>query len=187
MLDFRKHYNEVIVPDLKKAHSYSSAMAVPKLEKITLNRGLGKLLGDKKGIDKAVEELTLIGNQRAVKTLARKSIAGFKIRDGWPVGCRVTLRKANMYAFLERLISVVLPRVRDFQGLSPRSFDGRGNYSFGLKEQIVFPEIDYDKVNKLSGLDICITTSATTDEEALALLRGFFLPFRGLVKAEEQQ
>lgn len=153
-------------------------MQVPRLKKITLNMGLGEAVGDKKIIQAAVADMTAIAGQKPIVTVARKSIAGFKIRDGWPIGCKVTLRGKRMYEFLERLICVAIPRVRDFRGLSPKSFDGRGNYSLGLHEQIVFPEIDYDKIDKIRGLDVAITTTATTDEAAHALLSAFNFPFK---------
>lgn len=171
-----EHYRTVIVPQLQKQFGYSSVMQVPKLEKITLNMGLGDAVADKKVVTVAVEELKLICGQQPVVTNARKSVAGFKIREGWPVGAKVTLRRARMYEFFERLISIALPRVRDFRGFSSKSFDGRGNYSFGLKEQLVFPEIDYDKVEKVRGMDIIITTTAKNDEEGLALFEAFSFP-----------
>lgn len=174
----KKHYHEKVVPQLMKQFNYSNVMQVPKIEKITLNMGVGKAAEDKKIAKNAQEQLTLIAGQMAVITKSRKSIAGFKIRDGWPIGCKVTLRKHRMYEFLDRLVSIALPRVRDFRGINPRSFDTRGNYSLGIKEQITFPEVEYEKVDALRGLDITITTSAKTDEEAYALLKAFNLPFR---------
>ena len=153
-------------------------MQVPQIKKITLNMGLGEAITNKKIIDSAVEELALISGQKVVVTHARKSVANFKVREGWPIGCKVTLRRERMYEFLDRLVSVAIPRIHDFRGLSPRSFDGRGNYSIGIKEQIVFPEINYDNVDAIRGLDIAITTSAKSDEEALALLKGFAFPIR---------
>lgn len=153
-------------------------MAVPRLQKITLNMGLGEAVGDKKIVKAAVSDMTAIAGQKPVVTLARKSIAGFKIRDGWPIGCKVTLRGKRMYQFLERLVCVAIPRVRDFRGLNIKSFDGRGNYSLGLHEQIVFPEVDYDKIDMIRGLDITITTSAKTNEQAQALLTAFEFPFK---------
>jgi large subunit ribosomal protein L5 len=158
--------------------SYGSVMEVPRLEKITLNMGLGEAIGDKKIIEAATNDMGLISGQKPVVTVARKSVAGFKIRDGYPIGCKVTLRRARMYEFFERLIAIAIPRQRDFRGLSPKSFDGRGNYAMGFNEQIVFPEIDYDKVDTLRGLDICITTTAKNDEEGRALLAAFNFPFR---------
>lgn len=174
----KKHYKENVVPQLMKQFNYSNIMQVPKIEKITLNMGVGKAAEDKKIVKFAQEQLTQIAGQMAVITKARKSIAGFKIREGWPIGCKVTLRDARMYEFLDRLVSIALPRVRDFRGINPRSFDSRGNYSLGIKEQITFPEIEYEKVDTLRGLDITITTSAKTDAEALALLKAFKLPFK---------
>lgn len=171
-------YNKEIVPKLLKQFEYSSVMEVPRLEKITINMGVGEAVADKKIITNAVSDMTLITGQKPVVTKARKSIAGFKIREGWPIGCKVTLRKARMYEFLDRLISVAIPRVRDFRGLNPKSFDGTGNYSMGLSEQIVFPEIDFDKTDGIRGLDICITTSARTNEEAKALLEAFNFPLK---------
>lgn len=154
-------------------------MEVPKITKITLNMGLGDAVGDKKIIEHATSDMTQIAGQKPIVTLARKSIAGFKIRDGWPIGCKVTLRKERMYEFLDRLVNIAIPRIRDFRGLNPKAFDGRGNYSMGVNEQIIFPEIDYDKIDKLRGLDITITTTAKTDEEGRALLAAFNFPFKG--------
>jgi large subunit ribosomal protein L5 len=171
-------YSKNVIPHLKEQFAYKNVMEVPKISKITLNMGVGESVEDKKVIDAAVADMTAIAGQKPVVTKARKSIAGFKIREGWPIGCKVTLRGKKMYEFLDRLITIALPRVRDFRGLSARSFDGRGNYSFGFKEQIVFPEIDYDKVDKVRGLDVVITTSAKTDAEAKALLAAFKFPFR---------
>ena len=171
-------YREVVAPALKERFGYGSVMQVPRVEKITLNMGVGEAVGDKKVLDHAVGDLRSISGQKPIVTMARKSVAGFKIREGWPIGCKVTMRRERMYEFLDRLINVAIPRIRDFRGLSPRAFDGRGNYNFGIREQIVFPEIDYDKIDVIRGLDIAITTSADTDEEALALLTGFRFPFR---------
>jgi large subunit ribosomal protein L5 len=162
---------------LKDELALSSVMEVPRLEKITLNMGVGEAKTDAKQLDSAIEELTIIAGQRAQVRRARKSIAQFKIREGMPIGARVTLRGARMYEFLDRLVSIALPRIRDFRGLSPRSFDGRGNYSLGIREQIIFPEINYDDIQQVRGLDVAITTSAKTDDEALALLRGLGMPF----------
>lgn len=178
MARLAEHYQNTIVPRLKEEFGYKSTMQVPRITKITLNMGLGEALGNKKVLESASEELALITGQKPVITKARKSVANFKVRTGWAIGCKVTLRRMRMYEFLDRLISIAIPRVRDFRGLSPRSFDGRGNYSLGLKEQIVFPEIDYDKVDAIRGMDITITTSASTDEEASALLRAFDFPLR---------
>ena len=173
-----KVYKESVVPKLNDQFNFKSAMEVPRLQKITLNMGVGEAVSDKKVLDAALADLEKIAGQKPVKTLARKSIAGFKIREEWPIGCKVTIRDKRMYEFLDRLISVAIPRIRDFRGMSPKSFDGRGNYSMGVKEQIIFPEIEYDKVDKIRGLDICITTSARTDEEGRALLSAFNFPFR---------
>jgi len=171
-------YHDTVAKQLREQFAYKSAMQVPRIEKITLNMGVGEAVGDRKIMDNAVNDLTLIAGQKPVVTFARKSVAAFKIREGWPIGCRVTLRRARMYEFLDRLISVAIPRIRDFRGLSPRAFDGRGNYSLGVREQIIFPEVDYDKIDTLRGLDIAITTSARTDEEGRALLAAFSFPFR---------
>jgi large subunit ribosomal protein L5 len=159
--------------------SLANPMEVPRITKITLNMGVGEAAGDKKVLEAALSDLEKIAGQKPVVTKARKSIAGFKIRDGWPIGCKVTMRNQRMYEFLERLVSVAIPRIRDFRGLNPKSFDGRGNFSMGLREQIVFPEIDFDKVDKLRGMDITITTTAKTDDEARALLRAFNFPLKG--------
>lgn len=171
-------YRKEVMQKLKKRFDYKSVMQVPRITKITLNMGLGEAMDDKKVITSAVADMEKIAGQKPVVTLARKSIAGFKVRENWPIGCKVTLRGKRMYEFLDRLISIALPRVRDFRGLSIRSFDGRGNYSLGFKEQIVFPEIEYDKIDALRGLDITITTSANTDKEAQVLLEAFNFPFK---------
>ena len=176
MARLKEFYNATVVPELIKQFNYSSVMEVPRIEKITINMGVGEAIADKKVMEFAVSDLTKISGQKPVVTKARKSIAGFKIRTGYPVGCKVTLRKEKMYEFLDRLVSVALPRVRDFRGLPSKSFDQGGSYSFGLKEQIIFPEIEYDKIDALRGMDIIITTSAKTKEEALALLLGFSFP-----------
>lgn len=178
MTALKKMYDEVVVKKLMETFDYKNVMEVPRITKISLNMGVGEAVADKKILAKAVDELTLISGQKAVETIAKKSIAGFKIREGWPIGCKVTLRKARMYEFLQRVLSIALPRVRDFRGLNPRSFDGRGNYSFGVREQLVFPEIEFDKVDATRGMDITITTTAKTDEEARALLAAFNFPFR---------
>ena len=178
MATFKKLYHEKIAPELMETFNYASSMQIPKILKITLNMGVGEAVGDKKIMNHALEDMAKISGQKPVVNLARKSIAGFKIREGWPIGCKVTLRANRMYEFLERLINITLPRVRDFRGLNPKSFDGRGNYSLGLSEQIVFPEIDFDKIDVIRGLDICITTSAKTNEEAKALLTGFNFPLK---------
>ena len=171
-------YREKVVPQMMEEHSYQSVMQVPRIQKITLNMGLGEALGDKKVLEHAVKDMTSIAGQKPVVTVARKSIAGFKIRDGYPIGAKVTLRRERMWEFLDRLVAVAIPRIRDFRGISPKSFDGRGNYSMGVKEQIIFPEIDYDKIDAMRGMDITITTSARTDAEALSLLKKFNFPFR---------
>ena len=171
-------YKDTVVGKLSEQFNYQSAMEIPKVTKITLNMGVGDAVADKKVLDLALSDMQKIAGQRPVKTLARKSIAGFKIREEWPIGCKVTIRGERMYEFLDRLINIAIPRVRDFRGLSPKAFDGRGNYSMGVKEQIIFPEIDYDKIDKIRGLDICISTSARTDEEGRALLAAFNFPFR---------
>ncbi len=173
----RDHYGKVVVPTLRQDFAYKNVMQVPRVEKIVINMGVGEAVGDSKKLSAAVENLTAITGQKPVVTKARKSIAQFKIRQGMPIGCKVTLRSDRMYEFLDRLITIALPRIRDFRGLSGKSFDGRGNYAMGLKEQIIFPEIDYDKVDELRGMDIVICTTARTDGEARALLRGFDMPF----------
>jgi large subunit ribosomal protein L5 len=179
MATLKQHYQTEVVPKLMQEFGYSSIMQVPKITKITLNMGVGEAVGDKKILDNAINDLTAITGQKPVSTKARKSIAGFKIREGWPVGCKVTLRRERMYEFLERLIGIAIPRIRDFRGINAKSFDGRGNFSMGVTEQIIFPEIDYDKIDALRGMDISIATTAKTDDEARALLRAFNFPFRG--------
>lgn len=178
MTRLQDQYRATIVPAMMEEHSYQSIMQVPRIQKITLNMGLGEAIGDKKVIESAVGDMTAIAGQKPVVTVARKSIAGFKIRDGYPIGAMVTLRRSRMYEFLDRLVNVSIPRIRDFRGINQRSFDGRGNYSLGVKEQIIFPEIDYDKIDAMRGMDITITTSAQTDAEALSLLKKFNFPFR---------
>ncbi len=178
MVRLKEFYRKEVLPSLMKKFAYKTPMQVPVIKKITLNMGVGETTRDKKIIDNAVKDMTLIAGQRPIITLSRKSIAGFKIREDYPIGCKVTLRGDRMYEFLDRLVSVAIPRVRDFRGLSARSFDGRGNYSLGIKEQIVFPEIDYDKIDAIRGLDVTITTSAKTDEEARALLLAFSFPLK---------
>jgi large subunit ribosomal protein L5 len=178
MARFQTQYREKVVPDLMKKFGYKSVMQVPRIAKITLNMGVGEAVNDKKNIDMAVGDMTKIAGQKPVVTKTRKAIANFKIREGLAIGGMVTLRGTRMYEFLDRLITVALPRVRDFRGVSGRAFDGRGNYSLGLKEQIIFPEIEYDKIDKLRGMNISITTTAKTDEEARALLAAFRFPFR---------
>jgi len=171
-------YNNDLLIKLKEELKLNNIMQVPRLKKITLNMGLGEAIGDKKIIENATADLQKISGQKPIVTYARKSIAGFKVREGWPIGLKVTLRRKKMYEFLERLLAISLPRVRDFRGLSSKSFDGTGNYSLGIREQIIFPEIDYDKIDNLRGLNICITTSASNDVEGVALLRAFNFPFR---------
>ncbi len=178
MSRLEERYHNEIAPKLYAQFEFSSSMQIPRLVKITLNMGLGEAVANKNVLQTASDDLQKITGQKPVITNAKKSEAAFKIREGWPVGAKVTLRRERMYEFFDRLISVAIPRIRDFRGLSPKSFDGRGNYSFGLKEQIVFPEVDYDNLDALRGLDICITTSARTDEEAMALLRAFNFPIR---------
>lgn len=179
MARLREYYNNTVVPELMKQFGYKSIMQVPRIEKITLNMGVGEAVADKKVMEHAVSDLAKIAGQKPVVTLARKSIAGFKIRDNYPVGCKVTLRRDRMFEFLDRLVTIALPRVRDFRGVSSKSFDGRGNYNMGVREQIIFPEIEYDKIDALRGLNITITTTAKTDEEAKALLSLFKFPFKG--------
>jgi len=171
-------YQEQIVGELQKHFGYASVMQVPRLVKITLNMGVGEAINDKKIMENAVRDMTQIAGQKPIVTKARKSVAGFKIREEWPIGCKVTLRRERMYEFLDRLINISIPRIRDFRGLSPKAFDGRGNYSMGVREQIIFPEIDYDKIDAVRGLDVTITTTARTDDEGRALLEGFKFPFR---------
>jgi large subunit ribosomal protein L5 len=178
MANLKTRYREEILPQLQKELGVSNPMAIPRITKITLNMGVGGAVADRKILEHAVADLEKIAGQKPVVTKARKSVAGFKVREGWPIGCKVTLRSDRMYEFLERLLSMAIPRVRDFRGLNPKSFDGAGNYSMGVKEQIIFPEIDYDKVDTLRGLDITITTSASNDEEGRALLKAFNFPFR---------
>jgi large subunit ribosomal protein L5 len=178
MARLKEYYREKIVTQLTEQFGYKSVMEVPKIEKITLNMGVGEAVADKKVMDFAVGDLQKIAGQKPVVTKARKSIAGFKIREGYPVGCKVTLRNVRMYEFLDRLVSIAIPRIRDFRGISAKSFDGRGNFNMGVKEQIIFPEIEYDKIDALRGMNITITTTAKTDEEARALLAAFKFPFK---------
>jgi large subunit ribosomal protein L5 len=178
MARLQEHYRDTIVKQLMDEFSYKSVMEVPRIEKITLNMGVGEAIDDKKVMEHAVDDMTKISGQKPVVTVARKSVAGFKIREGYPIGCKVTLRSQRMYEFMDRLISVAIPRIRDFRGLNGKSFDGRGNYSMGVKEQIMFAEIDYDKIDTLRGMDITITTTAKTDEEGRALLKAFNFPFK---------
>ena len=178
MADLKEFYENEVKPKLKEELGLASDMEIPKITKITLNMGVGEAIADRKQLDAAVGDLELIAGQKPVVTEARKSIAGFKIRDGYPIGCKVTLRKKRMYEFLDRLIAIAIPRQRDFRGVNPKMFDGRGNFSMGITEQIVFPEIDYDKIDKIRGLDISITTTAKTDDQGRALLRAFNFPLR---------
>ena len=178
MSRLQEQYKKEILPKLKKELGVSNSMSVPKIEKITINMGLGSALGDKKVLESALEELGLISSQKPVTCLARKSVASFKLREGWPVGCKVTLRGDRMYDFIERLVSIAIPRERDFRGLNPKSFDGQGNYSMGVKEQIIFPEINFDNIDKIRGMDICINTSASNKEDAKALLESLSFPFK---------
>ena len=178
MATLQEHYKNNVIKTLTEQFGYKSCMQVPKITKITLNIGLGEAVADKKIVGNAVEDITKIAGQKPVVTKARKSVANFKVREGWPIGCKVTLRRERMYEFLERLISIAIPRIRDFRGLNAKSFDGRGNYSIGIKEQIIFPEIDFDKIDSLRGMDITISTSARTNEEARALLTSFKLPIK---------
>jgi large subunit ribosomal protein L5 len=178
MTRLENFYKEQVVPKLTERFGYENVMQVPRITKITLNMGVGEAAGNKKILENAVADMTKIAGQKPITTKARVSVASFKIRDGWPIGCKVTLRRANMWEFLDRLINISLPRTRDFRGVSGRAFDGRGNYNFGVKEQIIFPEIDFDAIDAMRGMDISITTTAKTDEEAKALLEAFSFPFR---------
>lgn len=178
MSRLQTYYKEVVVPQMMEQFGYENVMQVPRISKIALNMGVGEAVADKKVMDRAVGDMTAIAGQKPVVNNARKSVASFKIRDGWPVGCKVTLRRERMYEFLDRLVNIAIPRIRDFRGLNRKSFDGRGNFSMGVKEQIMFPEIDYDKIDAIRGLDVTIATTARNDEEALALLQAFNFPFR---------
>lgn len=178
MVRLEKFYKDTVVPKMMERFGYKNVMQVPRITKVTLNMGVGEAVGNKKILENALADMTKIAGQKPVSTLAKKSIATFKIRDGWPIGCKVTLRRAKMYEFIDRLVNISLPRVRDFRGVSGRSFDGRGNYNMGVKEQIIFPEIDFDQVDAIRGMDIAITTTAKNDEEAKALLEAFSFPFR---------
>jgi len=178
MSKLRDYYRDTVVGKLTEQFGYKTPMQVPRISKITINMGVGEAINDKKVIDNALDDLARISGQKAVTTKARKSVANFKVREGYPIGCKVTLRRERMYEFLDRLITVAIPRIRDFRGMSPRSFDGRGNYSLGIKEQIIFPEVDYDKIDAVRGMDITITTTARSDEEARALLSAFDFPIR---------
>ena len=178
MARLKQFYDDTVTAKLKEQFGYKNVMQIPRISKITLNMGVGDAVSDRKVMEFAVGDLTKISGQKPMVIKARKSVAGFKVREGWPVGCSVTLRSVRMYEFLDRLISVAIPRIRDFRGMSPKSFDGRGNYNMGVQEQIIFPEIDYDKIDKIRGLDIAFTTTAKTDEEGRALLAAFGFPFR---------
>ena len=179
MIRLKELYRNELTEKLRTELSLSNLMEVPRITKVTLNMGVGEAIGDKKALESAVSDLTLISGQKPVVTKARKSIAGFKVRQGWPVGAKVTLRRNRMYEFLERLIGIAIPRIRDFRGISPKQFDGRGNFSMGIDEQIIFPEIDYEKIDKIRGMDITITTTARNDAEGLALLKAFNFPLKG--------
>ena len=187
MAQLKKYYKDKVVPELAKQLGFTNNMRVPKITKVVLNMGLGEAVADKKILDNATGDLESISGQKVVITKARKSIAGFKIRDGWPIGCKVTLRGERMYEFLERLVNIAIPRIRDFRGLSLKSFDGRGNFAMGVSEQIIFPEIEYDKIDKLRGLDITITTTARDDDEGRALLNALHFPFKGVASDSEEK
>ena len=178
MARLQQFYRDTVINQLREQFGYGNIMEVPRITKITLNMGVGEAVADRKVMDHAVADMIRIAGQQPVVTKARKSVAGFKVREGWPIGCKVTLRRERMYEFLDRLISIAIPRIRDFRGLNGKAFDGRGNYNMGVTEQIIFPEIDYDKIDALRGMDISITTTAKTDEEAKALLQGFQFPFK---------
>lgn len=179
MSNLKQQYQNEVVPRLREEFGYSNIMEVPQITKVTVNMGVGEASQDRKAMEGAISDLSKITGQQPLITKARKSVAGFKIRQGWPIGCKVTLRRHRMYDFLDRLVNVAIPRMRDFRGLNPKAFDGRGNYSMGVQEQIIFPEIDYDKIDKVRGMDITITTTAKSDEEARALLRAFNFPLKG--------
>jgi large subunit ribosomal protein L5 len=178
MARLKDYYQDTVIGQLKEQFGYKNPMQIPRLTKITLNMGVGEAVADRKVMEHAVADMTKIAGQKPIVVNARKSVAGFKVREGWPVGCKVTLRREQMYEFLDRLINIAIPRIRDFRGLNARAFDGRGNYNMGVREQIIFPEIDYDKIDALRGMDITFTTTATTDEEGRALLKAFNFPFR---------
>jgi large subunit ribosomal protein L5 len=179
MARLEQFYSDTVVKKLMADRGYKNVMQVPRIEKITINMGVGEAIGDKKVIEHALSDMEKIAGQKPVTTLARKSVAAFKVRDGYPIGCKVTLRNERMYEFLDRLITIAMPRIRDFRGMNPKSFDGRGNYNMGVKEQIIFPEIEYEKIDAIRGMDICITTSAASDEDGRALLSAFNFPFKG--------
>ena len=178
MARLKDYYQDTVIGQLKEQFEYKNPMQVPRITKITLNMGVGEAVADRKVMEHAVSDMTKIAGQKPIVINARKSVAGFKVREGWPVGCKVTLRRDQMYEFLDRLINIAIPRIRDFRGMNPKAFDGRGNYNMGVREQIIFPEIDYDKIDTLRGMDITFTTTATTDEEGRALLKAFNFPFR---------
>jgi large subunit ribosomal protein L5 len=178
MARLKDFYQDTVIGQLKEQFEYKTPMQVPRITKITLNMGVGEAVADRKVMEHAVSDMTKIAGQKPIVINARKSVAGFKVREGWPVGCKVTLRRDQMYEFLDRLINIAIPRIRDFRGMNPKAFDGRGNYNMGIREQIIFPEIDYDKIDTLRGMDITFTTTATTDEEGRALLKAFNFPFR---------
>ena len=178
MSRLQNHYRDEVVKKLQEQFGYKNVMEVPRITKITLNMGVGEAIGDRKVMDNAVSDMEKIAGQKPIVRKARKSVAGFKVREGWPIGCKVTLRRERMYEFLDRLVNIAIPRIRDFRGMSPKAFDGRGNYNMGIHEQIIFPEVDYDKIDALRGMDINITTSAKTDEEGRALLAAFNFPFK---------
>ncbi|GAA3923485.1 50S ribosomal protein L5 [Litoribacillus peritrichatus] len=178
MARLKQFYQDQVVPKLREQFEYNSIMEVPRITKITLNMGVGEAIGDRKLVENALNDMEQIAGQKPVITYARKSVAGFKVREGWPIGCKVTLRNERMWEFLDRFMNIALPRVRDFRGVNPKSFDGRGNYSMGIKEQIIFPEIDYDKIDRLRGMDITFSTTANTNDEGKALLDAFNFPFR---------
>ena len=187
MAQLKQYYKDKVVFELAKQFGFANTMRVPKITKVVLNMGLGEAVADKKILDNATGDLESISGQKVVITKARKSIAGFKIRDGWPIGCKVTLRGERMYEFLERLVNIAIPRIRDFRGLSPKSFDGRGNFAMGVSEQIIFPEIEYDKIDKIRGLDITITTTARNDDEGRALLNALHFPFKGVASGSGEK
>jgi large subunit ribosomal protein L5 len=178
MARLKDYYSDKVAGQLKEQFAYTNVMEIPRITKITLNMGVGEAVADRKVMEHAVADMTKIAGQKPIVVKARKSVAGFKVREGWPVGCKVTLRSEQMYEFLDRLINIAIPRIRDFRGMNPKSFDGRGNYNMGVREQIIFPEIDYDKIDALRGMDITFTTTARTDEEGRALLAAFNFPFR---------
>jgi len=178
MARLKDFYQDTVIGQLQEQFEYRNPMQIPRITKITLNMGVGEAVADRKVMEHAVSDMTKIAGQKPIVINARKSVAGFKVREGWPVGCKVTLRREQMYEFLDRLINIAIPRIRDFRGLNPKGFDGRGNYNMGIREQIIFPEIDYDKIDALRGMDITFTTTATTDEEGRALLKAFNFPFR---------